>query len=107
MNRGTDDLDYHRITLSETKTVTVSLTGLSFNASLYINDAEDGAYASSENAGTDDESATRDLEAAVPGQNDHTFTHSVGDYVASRTQAPPAIVLVTPPDNENSATGPR
>ena len=58
---GPDRIDYFRFTLSAPRTVEIELGGLSRNADLFVEDAEDNVLGSGETAGTADETVSLTL----------------------------------------------
>ena len=86
--RVPDDLDYYRFTLTESRQVSITLTGLDADAHLYLEDEDGEALANSENEGTADESIQRSLEAGTyhvrvsaqaAGENGYALRYDVAE----------------------------
>ncbi|QLE55646.1 pre-peptidase C-terminal domain-containing protein [Nostoc sp. TCL26-01] len=60
-----DNYDYYRLELTENRTLTLNLTGLSNDASLYLTNFNGNTLASSTTAGTANESITKNLTAGT------------------------------------------
>ena len=65
VNRTTDSNDYFRFTLTDTRSIFLSIANLSANADLYLEDANGRVLSRSTNGGTNFEALLRTLEAGT------------------------------------------